>query len=280
MSVIWRIHVLSGTARSGNVYIQALFWQAPGQCGGPNHVVHAKGPSLYNLSWDMIPGTTQARAILSGAGGAGIGEDMQWFYAPMAPNPFVVTYNDWGLSGATMRAGYSWDGVSTTQWYTSVPANEYANLPAQGYTGAFVFPDVLLPGSIDEGIFGPPAIGAQSSCSTVDASAYQYQYSRVIGYYPSPVGNGQKNGQIVGGALRSIGYDYRGERMFRPRFGRDSRGFVPLTYSAPNLKQWSTYVVYNPAQINNNGNDGCDRYQRWNTSDQSFAISQVYVYEW
>lgn len=261
-----------------HVYVQALLRNGS-QCQGPAVVVHAMGPSLTALSWDYVPGTQQARVVVQGNGSVGIGEDLQWFYMQGWANPFLGIYNDWGYGGSTLLAGTSSNGSTLNPWYTSSPAwSPY--LDAQGYTSPVMYPDVLLSGSLDEWRFGPPGIGVQSSCYKWGPDAYKYQYSRVLGYFPNPTQPNALPGVANGEAVRSIFYDSAGERSFRPRFARDSRGFLPLSYWASNSRTWYTLAIYNPGQINNNSNASeCDSYNRWTTSDQNFAFSHVWITE-
>ncbi len=67
--------------------------------------------------------------------------------------------------------------------------------------------------------------------------------------------------------------------MFRPRFARDSHGFVPLNSSTPTQRTWYTFVVYNPKQINNHTTDNCNQYTRNMSSDQEFDFSTVTITE-
>jgi hypothetical protein len=263
-----------------HVYVQALVKSSSGACGTTNVVVQAAGNSLYNLAWDVVTGTQQAKIVVAGVGAAGVGEDMQWFYSASAPNPFVTTYNDWGnpSGGTLLKAAYTADGsTNLSQWYSAAAAYS-PYLIAQGYTSPYMYPDALLSGSLDEATFGPPGIGAQSSCYTSGSTANQYQYSRVVGYFPSPLQSNALGGVAEGGALRSIYNDSYGERMFRPRFARDSHGFIPLISSTSTQRSWYTFVIYNPMQITNSGGS-CNQYSRWTSSDQEFAFSTVTITE-
>lgn len=260
-----------------HVYIQALVRDFSGACTGPGVVVQAIGPTLYNLAWDVIPGTQQANIVLQGSG-AGIGEDQQWFYIPSA-NPFVTTYNDWGnpIGPGRLLSAYSNDSRNMTPWYSAAQA--YADLSGQGYTNANIYPDAMFGGSLDEGTYGPFALGLESSCAVSGSDAMKYQYSRVLGYFPSPLQSNPLDGSINGEAVHSISYDSHGERMFRPRFVRDSHGYVPLSSATDTSRTWSTFVFYNPTQINNDSSDGCDLYSRWTSNDQQFAFSQITITE-
>jgi hypothetical protein len=264
-----------------HVYVQAVLKDTSGVCSTTNSVIQAVGSSLYSLAWDVVPGTQNAKVVVAGAAAAGIGEDMQWFYSLSAPEHFVATYNDWGnpLGGTLVKGAYTADGSSNlTQWYSTGDAwNPY--LGGQGYTSPQMYPDALLSGSLDEPTFGPPGIGAQSSCYTTGFPATnKYQYSRVFGFFPSPLQSNALSGVAPGGALRSIYNDMYGERMFRPRFARDSHGFVPL-YSTGTVRTWKTFVMYNPMQIEANTSDACDKYTNWGSSDQEFAFSLVTITE-
>ena len=177
-----------------------------------------------------------------------------------------------------MRAGTSANGSTLTPWYTSNPAwSPY--LDGQGYTSPVMYPDILLSGSLDEETFGPPGIGVQSSCYKYGSNANRYQYSRILGYFPNPTQANALSGAANGEAVRSIANDSLGERSFRPRFARDSHGFVPLSSWGPTSRTWYTLAIYNPGQITINPNDGCNTYNRWNTSDQNFAFSHVWITE-
>lgn len=208
----------------------------------------------------------------------GIGEDLQWFYISGSPNPFLGIYNDWGNGGSLLRAGTSSSGSTLTPWYTTNPAwSPY--LDGQGYTSPVMYPDILLSGALDEAAFGPPGIGVQSSCYKYGSDAYKFQYSRILGYFPNPTQVNAISGTANGEAVRSIAFDSAGERSFRPRFARDSHGFLPLSNWAPSSRTWYTLAIYNPNQINYNSTDGCDSYSRWNTADQTFAFSHVWITE-
>lgn len=264
-----------------HVYVQALLKTPSGSCGDTAVIVKAKGSSLYSLAWDVESGTQAAKVVVAGNPPIGIGEAMQWFFAPSAPLPFVGIFNDWGspFGGGEAQATYSSSGTAPlTPWYM-IDAAWSPYLEQQGYTGTLVLPDVLLTGSLDEGVFGPPGIGAESSCYMYGSEANKYQYSRIGGYYPNPLQTSALNGVHFGLAIRSISYDIYGERTFRPRFGRDSRGFLPLSSSSPTSRTWYTLVVYNPTQINNSSSDPCNKYSRWTSSDQKFAFSHVYITE-
>lgn len=264
-----------------HVYVQALLKTLSGSCGDTNVIVQAKGPNLYSLAWDVEPGTQAAKVVVAGNPPVGIGEAMQWFFAPSAPQPFVGIFNDWGspLGGAKAQGSYGATGAAPmTSWY-QIDAAWSPYLEQQGYTGTLVFPDALLTGSLDESVFGPPGIGAESSCYMYGSEANKYQYSRIGGYYPNPLKANAMNGVQFGLAIRSTSYDTYGERTFRPRFGRDSRGFLPLTSSSSTSRTWYTLVVYNPTQINNSSGDPCNSYSRWNSNDQQFAFSHVYIAE-
>jgi hypothetical protein len=142
-----------------------------------------------------------------------------------------------------------------------------------------MFPDIMLSGSLDESIFGPPGLAAGDNCYVYGSTANEYHYSRVVGYFPSPLQPNALNGVIEGGALGSIFNDSFGERMFRPRFARDSHGFVPLSYSSPTQRQWYTFVLYNPTQINVQNTSDCDQCNRNFAFDEEFAFSTVTITE-
>jgi len=263
-----------------HVYVQALLKNTSGVCGTTNSIVQAIGPTLYDLEWDVLPGTQEARVVLAGTpGSAGIGEDQQWYYVPTAPAPFVVTYNDYGNpgGGAEVLTAYSSDGRNMSAWHST--AAVYAALQWQGYSDTYLFPDALLASSLDDASYGPPAIGLASSCYISGSDANKYQYSRVLGYFPAQVSATTLDGMGAGEAVRSISYDSHGERTFRPRLARNSHGFVPLTSSTDTSRTWYTFVMYNPTQITRNSSDGCGNYTRWNSTDQKFAFSTITITE-
>ncbi len=216
----------------------------------------------------------------SPAGSAGIGEAQQWFYEPTAPAPFVIIYNDWGnpQGGTQLESAYTTDGATNlSHWYSANPAYS-PTLETQGYSSTYIYPDILLIGSLDESTFGPPGIGVESSCWTSGSDANEYGYSRLLGYFPSPMKSNALNGAAEGEAIHSIYYDSDGERTFRPRFARNSHGFVPLSSSTPTSRTWYTFALYNPMQITNSG-DPCSDYSRWTSSDQEFAFTTVTITE-
>jgi hypothetical protein len=191
----------------------------------------------------------------------------------------VIRGRSLGVTVPSSAAGvHVMDTTNVTHWYSANPAYS-PNLRGQGYTDTYVYPDILLTGSLDDSTFGPPGLGVQSSCWTSGSDADLYQYSRILGYFPSPTKSNALGGVAAGEAIRSIYYDSHGDRSFRPRFARNSQGFVPLSSSTPTSRTWSTFALYNPIQITQNSSDGCSNYTRWNTSDQQFAFSLVTITE-
>jgi hypothetical protein len=220
-----------------HVFVQARLSDKHGMCPPTGHLVQAIGPSLFTLRWDTDD-SGGVRILARGTGdGAGIGEDLQAF---IYEGKLVVAYNDWGQG---IQLCWSDGPVSTPAvdpWIVS-----------QGYTDTVIFPDAILEGT-------DILIGAQSSAYRAKPG---YQYSRVFGLF-----HWHGDGAAIGLALRSMQSDQYGERMFRPRFARDGRGFIPRTGE----NMWDFIVIYNPTRVDT---DVINGYSRWNTSDQGLAFS-------
>lgn len=261
------------------VYVQAVEGNySSGSCQATNHVFMAVGSSLSSqLQWVKEPGTNSAKKVLIGTG-AGIAEDMQWFYtAPYGgpPNwPFQATYQNWGYGvdlfsylydQGMYTAGYWWGPVAIPQngppWFDSV-----------GYS-----PDAILMDSLDAVTNGHPAISFASTCQITD---HRYHYSVGLAYFPNPLSNSTQAGTPYPGPLESTSSDSNGPRMFRPRIARNEHGFLPLSVgSGGGLRIWKTYIYYNDTQINRNSGDVCSAYTRWDSSDQRFRVSELMIWE-
>lgn len=140
----------------------------------------------------------------------------------------------------------------------------------------YYYPDAILLGSLDAAGQGNPGVGLQSTCQNTD---HRYQYAVGIAYFPNPQSNTAHWGDAYPGPLESTSSDGNGPRMFRPRLARNEYGFIPLSpLSGPSVKIWTTFVYYNPGQINGSSGDECSRYSNL-FGATSFSVSQLQIFE-
>lgn len=271
---LWHVYVqgVQGTYQSGCTYGPS----------NPNLIFEATGPDIFHLAWVVYPGTGTAKPLFPAQGGGiGVGESMQWFntalYGGYAPEPIMVTYNDWGYNpGDQLFGALSPDGTTAYYWYNVRPATT----SIAGYDGFLAYPDAILGGALDFATKGNPAVGFESSCANAD---HRYLYGKAIGFFPDPVPytNGSyrtaQSGVAVTGPLESASSDAYGPRMFRPRSARNPYGYVDPISNSP--KKWQTYLYYNAGQINNNNSDPCSSYTRAFGSNQTFSVSMLTITE-
>jgi hypothetical protein len=245
------------------------------ECDPTAGVFEATGPTLTSLSWVTYPGGNQARPIVTGQGGAGVAEEMQWFYTlpsgGPATTPFLLTYNDWGAPTTDLLAFQS-DGTNNLQMWYQIPT-------ASTGGGTVILPDAILGQSLDAATLGDPAIGIQSACVAGDG---RYQYPKGIAFYDDLIPASEEPvpsapGLYFPGPLESVSNDTNGPRMFRPRLSRNESGYILPLPDVPGLPHtWQGFLYYNDAQVGNI--DQCG-YYRWFTSDQRFSVSYFEIRE-
>jgi hypothetical protein len=262
-----------------HVYVQGVQGDyRAGACSGPGVVFKATGPSLNELSWVKNPGTNSAKPILYYNGpGAGVGEDMQWFYtAPYGgPQslPIMAIYNNWGFSSPGQMFSYlSADGETVYYWYNASPG--FTTIDA--FSNMLVYPDAILAGAADTETEGNPGIGCQSVCRSADR---RYEYTKGIAIFPDPVPGPRdpQDGRVALGPIESATNDEFGPRMFRPRLGRNEHGYIVADNGTP--KTWRSFLYYNDSRVNVRTTDGCGLYSRWYTADQRFSVSRLTIVE-
>lgn len=271
-----------------HIYVQARPGPVGATCSSNvANIYEAVGPSLSppgQFQWVKVPGTNSARAVVSGTGSDGIGEDLQWYNPSaygLAGYRFMVTYNDWGyLPCIDCIFNYlSQDGLTYNYWYGPEPP---AHLVPPNFSGATYLPDAIVLGSLDVARKGNPGIGFESHCYEGPPADHQYQYGKGIGFFNNPSKVPASSPQTAWGfevPLGSVSEDAMGPRMFRPRVARNEYGYIPPQSHHGYPRSWVTYLYYTYSQINRTTGSDCDGYDQWDVSPQSIGVSRLTITE-
>ena len=274
-----------------HIYVQAGPGPVGATCPDVANIYEAVGASLNppgQFQWVKVPGTNSARAIVSGTGSFGIGEDMQW-YNPgrygLPSYPFMVTYNDWGYlpCGNCLFNYLSQDDLVYNYWYGPEPT---PFLVPPNFAGASYLPDAILLASLDVARKGDPGTGFESHCyegpNPRFTADHRYQYGKGIGFFNNPSKVPFTSPQTAWAfplALESVSEDAFGPRMFRPRVARNEYGYIPPQSYHGYPRTWVTYLYYTYSQINRTAGSGCDGYDQWDASPQSIGVSRLTITE-
>jgi hypothetical protein len=263
-----------------------------------NSLYVASGPSLSQLSWapNAIVQINPQHDIPSGAG---IGQEHQWFnsvaYGGYPGYTVMGVYNDWNYSseGQGEFAALSADGTTQQYWYGPVfPA--FLQTSPSDYS--IMYPDVILSGSLDAGLFGDISISLANGCfagqraylPVVALAFYNAPYIYRNGSYfnTTPIvacsatssgdqcGNPPPMPTYSNALIETSGPSNSGSE---PRFARNQYGYVdPIPGSNP--PQWQAYVYYTSSQIGLNSDAQCD-YTQYNKVNATIGVSLVTITE-